>query len=353
MKIVTAVGMKRPVLGGRCELNSTGLGSFLPPSSKECPTKHSTECCTGKTAAARRAVEAWTSRSANTLMKAKSSKHLDSTQERLGHHSAVEQEFCEESVVTSKPTFTRRDIASCGIFLATTIPMQSMAWTYEEEWDGMCRQGAKQSPIDLPAFEDEQIETVPYHVQIRYPRKVVGVKCINNHHGSPQLNYPAGIECLFRQKSYFLKQIHFHTPSEHALQAHFADMEMHSVHQSEDGDLLVLAHFMKSGSRVKNSLLETALQHASEYEHAPEDGVECQVDMGDVLDLNQRWLYYVGSLTTPPCSEDVTWLLSSKTLRVSEHQVLRMQRFRSQGASLSLNARKLQPLHGRRVQLVE
>jgi carbonic anhydrase len=137
---------------------------------------------------------------------------------------------------------------------------------------------------------------------------------------------------------YELEQFHFHTPSEHRFQGRSAPLEMHFVHRSAAGKLLVIGVPLRAGA---SSTVDKVLS-----ELAPECGESVElsdINLSSLLPTNRSTLRYSGSLTTAPFTEGVQWFLTSE-LTVSYATIARFQALFTSG-----NARTTQPLNGRTV----
>lgn len=121
-------------------------------------------------------------------------------------------------------------------------------------------------------------------------------------------------------------------------------MEAHLVHQHHSGEYAVIGLFIEAGD--KNQLMETI------WDNIPETGGvkklrERSIDASSLLPANQAHYSYIGSLTTPPCSENVNWYVMRQPIEASEQQI---EQFR---AIYNFNARPVQPLNHRVVKLAE
>jgi len=139
---------------------------------------------------------------------------------------------------------------------------------------------------------------------------------------------------------YDLVQFHFHTPSEHRFAGHADPLEMHLVHRSAAGALLVIGVPLRVGAP---STVDKVLSRL-----APECGEEVHlgdIDLNTLLPVNRATARYTGSLTTAPFTEGVRWFL------MGEKTVTRATVSRFQGLFYGGNARPVQPLNGRTVQV--
>jgi len=140
---------------------------------------------------------------------------------------------------------------------------------------------------------------------------------------------------------YDLVQFHFHTPSEHRFQGRSTPLEMHLVHRSAEGKLLVIGVPLRAG---RSSTVDSVLA-----ELAPECGESVEVhdvDLNSLLPWNRTTFRYNGSLTTAPFTEGVQWFLT-REMTVSQATITRFQ-----GLFTSGNSRAVQPLNGRPVTVV-
>ena len=156
-----------------------------------------------------------------------------------------------------------------------------------------------------------------------------------------QVNYDKGSSLTVNGQEYELVQFHFHTPSEHTFNEEAYGMELHLVHQNQEGEYAVVGVFIKEGE--ENPLLATIFNNLPS-----EDGTKSVDDVTinaiDFLPPERSYYNYSGSLTTPPCTEGVSWYVLDTPIEVSEEQM-------NQFADLyTVNARPIQPLNERQVE---
>ena len=122
-----------------------------------------------------------------------------------------------------------------------------------------------------------------------------------------------------------LVQFHFHSRAEHVINGERAPLELHLVHQAEDGALAVIGVFVKAGRTLDAlSPLIEALPQIEALEVEDSTGVE-PVDVARLLPRRLRSFRYTGSTTTPPCSEGVSWVLLDRPLRMAAEQIEAIQ----------------------------
>ena len=220
-------------------------------------------------------------------------------------------------------------------------------WAYEGEngpqaWGklkpefNLCAIGKRQSPI---AIKDDATLLGPAEgVQFRYTPSTGTV--VNNGH-TIQVNLEGDNSITVRNSTYKLLQFHFHTPSEEMLNTKRYAMVAHLVHKNEAGQLAVVAVLLEQGE--PNPLIDTVWTYmpldTNDQVRMPA-GV---IDMNEILPADQRYYQFFGSLTTPPCTEGVLWMVMKQPLRLSPEQ------FRLFSQQFPFNARPVQALNGRPV----
>ncbi|KAG0244640.1 hypothetical protein BGW41_006879 [Actinomortierella wolfii] len=195
-----------------------------------------------------------------------------------------------------------------------------------------CKTGKQQSPIDVVA-EKPYVTFVKKPLKYQYNALTNAVIGFNGEAVQVDWMQPSDASSTswieIEGKKYTLVQFHFHTPSEHRVANHFAEGEMHLVHRSEDGKVAVIGLFLEV--RVANNAWFnwiTALDKAIDKRPAGQDPTKIKLPIKKI-DLpglakatngfSDRWTY-VGSLTTPPCTEGVAWNVIKKPLRLGLKQ---------------------------------
>ncbi len=198
-----------------------------------------------------------------------------------------------------------------------------------------CKTGKAQSPIDIT-------QAIPLPVSFTAHRyRSVPVSVVNNGH-TIEVDVPPANYFIIQGKYYELQQFHFHAPSEHAFHGRRADMVAHMVHKAADGEIAVIAVPMVIGA-YPNHLISTL------WEAMPRRAGESarpwrRINPARLLPTDRhRYYTYTGSLTTPPCTEGVRWLVMAEPITVTAAQVAQFK------ALIGPNTRPLQPLNGRPV----
>ena len=220
---------------------------------------------------------------------------------------------------------------------------EAVCWGYEAEngpnvWGqltpeyGLCSAGIHQSPIDIVNPTPVKLSPITFYYQ---PTSLN----IRNTGNTIEVVYPAGSWIEVDGTKYHLLQFHFHAPSEHTVAGNQDDMEMHFVHESENGTLAVIGVLIKSGS------VNTAFNSFWHYlPSIPGEPAQINTVILNAFDLlpSVKYTYrYNGSLTTPPCLEGVKWFVLTTPIEMSQSQIAAFK------AILSGNNRPVQPLNGR------
>ncbi len=199
-----------------------------------------------------------------------------------------------------------------------------------------CLQGASQSPIDIggTGFDGASVEPIQFDYSLS------PVEFINNGH-TVQVNYAPGSSMTVAGKRYELLQFHFHTPSEHAVNRQRGAAEAHLVHKSADGELAVVGVMMQEGA--ENLALSEFWGLMPRKAGETKRDKRTLINARDLLPHNTNYYRYMGSLTTPPCSEGVNWYVMSEPVTIGAGQ---LQQF---AEVIGDNARPLQAVNRRLV----
>ncbi len=197
-----------------------------------------------------------------------------------------------------------------------------------------CESGARQSPINIemshPMLGSETIE-------FRYATSRLFE--VNNGH-TIQVSHASGCAVGLGEDVYQLRQFHFHAPGEHQIHGKAFPMEMHLVHQDLQGRILVIAVLLENGSETP--VLKTLWQWLPE-QVGREVSLPLELNLAAILPPHPHYFAYSGSLTTPPCTEGVRWVVLEEPVQVAEEDVRRFVEI------IGSNARPVQPLKGREV----
>ena len=214
-------------------------------------------------------------------------------------------------------------------------------WSYEglggpENWhkldpgNAACASGLRQSPIDIR--DGIKVDLEP----IRFDYRPSSFRIIDNGH-TVQVGLNGGTLTV-TGKTYEFVQFHFHKPSEEKVNGQSFDMVAHLVHKADDGKLAVVAVLLERGA--ENPFIQT-LWNSLPLERNLEVQVAAPIDLNALLPAGRNYYTYMGSLTTPPCTEGVLWLVMKQPVAVSPEQISIFSRLYPR------NARPVQPGAGR------
>jgi len=202
----------------------------------------------------------------------------------------------------------------------------------------MCKAGSSQSPIDIKksiTIDTKGLEKIGFNY-------VTGSETVINNGHTIQVNIKNGSSISVDGIEFSLKQVHFHTPSENHIEGVSFPLEAHFVHASSDGKLAVVALMLEDGkeNEVINSIWNKMPHHAGESEAID---LSAKV-INSLLPEDKSYYRFSGSLTTPPCSEGVRWLVLKNYSHISAHQVEEFLHILHHA-----NNRPIQPANARKV----
>ncbi len=238
-------------------------------------------------------------------------------------------------------------IASACLLLASTAFAggHGAKWGYTgnigpEHWGDLdfryirCATGQNQSPINLTGMVESKLAPI----KIDYKTKPFEI--VNNGH-TIQVNIAPGSTLVFDGKIFELKQFHFHSPSENQIEGKSFPLEAHFVHADKNGNLAVVALMFELGK--KNDVLEQFWSNMPEQANSVHKLKEAPIP-AKLLPKSKDYYYFNGSLTTPPCSEGVRWIVLKAPVTVSKEQVEKFSHLMHHP-----NNRPVQPLNARKV----
>ncbi len=215
-------------------------------------------------------------------------------------------------------------------------------WSYEGAggppgWGAMkpefakCSTGTRQSPIDIREGVKVQLDPV------QFDYRPSGFRVIDNGH-TIQVNVAAGNSIEVMGRRYDLLQFHFHRPSEERIDGRQFDMVAHLVHKDAEGRLAVVAVLLDRGSAQP---IVQSVWNNLPLEKGDEVPAKGSLDLNALLPPERSYFTYMGSLTTPPCSEGVLWMVMKQPVSISQDQISIFARL------YPMNARPIQSASGR------
>lgn len=250
--------------------------------------------------------------------------------------------------VARKPapvTYVRGRPVTASRPAAPAVRAHEIHWSYEGEggppaWGNLkpefktCATGKRQSPIHI---EDSVTLQGPAEA-IQFSYQPSSATVINNGH-TIQVDVYGDNAITVRGSTYKLIQFHFHHPSEERINYKSYAMVAHLVHRNADGQLAVVAVLLDPGEA--NALIDKVWTYmpldANDKVRTP----DAVVDLNQLLPQDQRYYQFLGSLTTPPCSEGVLWMVLKRPVTLSREQIKLF------GQLFPNNARPVQAVNGR------
>jgi carbonic anhydrase len=227
-------------------------------------------------------------------------------------------------------------------------------WTYEgkegpRQWGTLspiyaaCDHKSGQSPIDITRVEAGMATPLKLaygstSLRIAHHEQVIDI--VDNGH-TIQVTVDEGTTLTTGKDTYHLKQFHFHTPSEHTIDGHHFPMEVHFVHQSAAGNFAVISALFTEGAANANlaQLIAHFPKAKGDADHFPNE----KIDLALHLPANTSTYSYIGSFTTPPCTENVEWFVFREPIAASRGQL------KAFSDRLDHNNRPVQPSHDRTI----
>lgn len=245
----------------------------------------------------------------------------------------------------------KKVLALCAVALSSMLfaEQHGTHWGYAgheapEHWGvlspeyKMCKEGVSQSPIDI----SKKVTVAAQGLEaVKFDYKTDTQTILNNGH-TVQVNFKPGSSIALDGIVFDLKQVHFHTPSENTIEGKRFPLEAHFVHISADGKLAVVAVLFEEGAA--NEALD-AIWSKMPKDKDKTDRFELPFDkMSALLPQERSYYRFSGSLTTPPCSEGVRWIVMKQYVSLSKEQVKTF--FDLMGGA---NNRPVQPINARKV----
>ncbi len=216
----------------------------------------------------------------------------------------------------------------------------ALAWSKLDPAYKACSQGHQQSPIDIHgAHLNKALHPIEFHY-------IAGQVTLQNNGHTVEVLVNPGSYIIVEGVRYNLVEYDFHHPSEESVDGKLSDMDVHLVHKSADGKLVVIAVRLSEDQGFPNATLATLWPHLPATAGAT-DKVTDMVNPGGLLPADRGYWTYMGSLSTPPCTEGVRWFIFEQELSISRDQLSAF------AAMFRINSRPLQDPHGRRIEANE
>jgi carbonic anhydrase len=228
----------------------------------------------------------------------------------------------ESSHGSSKSIEGAGRLAVCPVCTTAGFAAEGAHWSYEgtggpATWGDLdaankaCSLGSQQSPINIGPTIKSQLPAL----KLSWGKTADTI--VNNGH-TIQLNFAEGSTLKLGDTTYKLLQVHFHRPSEHLIGGKSFPMEAHFVHRADSGGLAVVGVMFSEGKPNATFGKIVATMPANEAPAVKADGA---INPNRLLPAKLGYYRYPGSLTTPPCSEVVEWLVLSDPIQVAASDV--------------------------------
>ena len=224
--------------------------------------------------------------------------------------------------------------AAGGANWSYTGPTGPAKWGSLSKDFALCKSGQTQSPIDIPDADARKGDMPP----LLFNYKPSTLRIIDNGH-TIQVNYAPDSWVTVEGKRYDLIEIHFHKPGEEKISGKSYDMSAQLVHRDKDGKLAIVAVLLEQGK--ENDLIKTLWSHLPQAREKENVVDAVKINALGLLPKNKDYYTFAGSLTTPPCTENVKWFVLKTPTQIASEQIARFAR------TYPMNARPVQPLNGR------
>ena len=242
-------------------------------------------------------------------------------------------------------------LAAIVLGTAAMAAAQNANWSYQGStgplrWGKLdpayqaCSDGHEQSPIDIHGAKlNKALQPIEFHYR-------TGPVTLENNGHTIVGHLNPGSYLVAGGVHYDLLEFDFRHPSEEPIKGKLADMSVQLLHKSTDGKLAVVAVRLLEDQNKPNALLATLWDHLPKTA-GKTDRVTDMVNPGGLLPADRGYWTYLGSLTTPPCTEGVRWFVMEQQMTLSRDQL------RAFAALYKVNTRQVQDAHGRRIEANE
>jgi carbonic anhydrase len=263
---------------------------------------------------------------------------------RLAEMRTKQAERAAAAARARRVSEAKRHQEELALAAAAAAPRHGTHWTYEGEsgpanWSkinsdwAMCGTGKRQSPIDVRDGMKVDLE------QIGFDYHPSSFNEIDNGH-TVQVTVGGGNFITVGNQAYELQQFHFHRPSEERINGKGTEMVIHLVHKSAEGKLAIVAVLLERGKQ--HSLIQTVWNNLP-LEKNELVAPSVVLDLNEVLPEKREYFTYMGSMSEPPCTEGVLWLVMKQPMQASPAQMALFSRL------YPLNARPVQQGFGRMI----
>jgi carbonic anhydrase len=235
--------------------------------------------------------------------------------------------------------------------MASMAAAQNANWSYQGKtgplrWGKLdpayaaCSKGHEQSPIDIRgAHLNKALQPIEFHY-------LAGPITLENDGHAIVAHVNPGSYIVADGVRYNLVDYVFRHPSEETVKGKLSDMSVQLVHKSADGQMAILAVRLIENQNFPNATLAALWEHLPTVAGKTEK-ITALINPGGLLPADRGYWTYMGSLTTPPCTEGVRWFVFEQQVTLSRDQL------RTFVDLYKINTREIQDAHGRRIEANE
>ena len=209
-----------------------------------------------------------------------------------------------------------------ALFLSESEPKPYAQWEYEGElgqknWSklderfAICKDGLNQSPVDITTAIKADL------IPLIFEEKSKATTFTNNGNFL-KVDFQGGNHVYIDNIKYILNEINFHAPSENKIDGESFPMEAQLVHRDSKNNIAIVSIFFEEGS--DNFVLNRLLRNLPENKNETQD-IKSEVFAYEILPSLREYYRFNGSLTTPPCTEGVKWIIMKTTVELSKSQL--------------------------------
>jgi carbonic anhydrase len=200
-----------------------------------------------------------------------------------------------------------------------------------------CSVGREQSPMDIRGARlNKELKPIEFHY-------LAGTETLENNSHTVVVHVNPGSYIVAGGTRYNLIQYEFRTPSEEAVKGKLTDMSVQFLHKSADGQMAILAVRLTENQDAPNAVLATLFSQLPR-KAGETTKISEMVNPGGLLPSERGYWTYMGSLTTPPCTEGVRWFVFQEPVTLSRTQL------HNYTSIFHMNTRPLQDAHGRQIE---
>ncbi len=232
------------------------------------------------------------------------------------------------------------------LFATASHAMDELEWSYSggtgpDHWGELsdeyidCFSGSLQSPIDITNPKPSNLSPIKF-----FYLKSLRMALDNTGH-TVEVNFAEGNDIILGRTTYNLKQVHFHTPSEHTLNGEQYPVEIHFVHVSSSHRIAVISVFVEEGE--ENDKFKQIIKYLPKNKNDSDMFYHKNLSPDYLLPDNRDYYKYTGSLTTPPCTEGVSWFI------LKDHVSMSIEQINAIKEAVGTNNRPIQPTNNRNI----